>query len=385
MKTEWCELEDITLWSELHKFGECITNNGEVLVFVAHGEEGVQGKDNGRDTKVNGDLGIANSVCVGLNDIDDDDLGFDEIDRLIDENNSSKYNTSSDSDDSYDEYDGESDDSEDDELFVARDNMRKDMDVDVNSGDSYDTNPRMRCVGGEEGQAVQACACDYVIFNHRQIKLLKNDSKRARAECAEECEWKIFASYNNRGTFHIKSYVAYTTNNLVQEELGTNISHDMCRFAKNHVLRKLRGTVSEQWKRLGDYAVKLRLTNLESTVELFTERMLDGKQQFQGLYPHQTLDQQSEQTTDQSVALARLKEAQQDFELFTQDLMKNEKSISRNKKQKTYRGSSSQPAQPTIRRTKVLARLEKENEKLAQLTGYLMDNEPPTVIVEPTL
>ncbi|KAM7262153.1 hypothetical protein ACFE04_021230 [Oxalis oulophora] len=123
------------------------------------------------------DLNIAEKEGVGLDDIEDDDLGFDEIDRLIDENNSSKYNTSTESDDPFDEYDGASNDSEDDVLFVARENLKKaaqkksdlrglsrimkeiniaeskkfffkekcgedliqDMDVDVVSDDSYDT------------------------------------------------------------------------------------------------------------------------------------------------------------------------------------------------------------------------------------------------------
>ncbi|KAM7278351.1 hypothetical protein ACFE04_005485 [Oxalis oulophora] len=115
------------------EFGECIRNNGEVLVFVAH-YEGINsdyipfnnGSDSGRNTEVIGSLGgNANIVGVGLDDIEDDDLGFDEINRLIDENNSGKYDTSSDSDDSFDEYDGETDDSEDDELCVARENLRK--------------------------------------------------------------------------------------------------------------------------------------------------------------------------------------------------------------------------------------------------------------------
>ncbi|KAM7270516.1 hypothetical protein ACFE04_029730 [Oxalis oulophora] len=115
------------------EFGECIRNNGEVLVFVAH-VEGINsdyipfnnGSDSGRNTEVIGSQGgNDNTVGVGLDDIKDDDLGFDEIDRLIDENNSGKYDTSSDSDDSFDEYDGKTYDSEDDELCVARENMRK--------------------------------------------------------------------------------------------------------------------------------------------------------------------------------------------------------------------------------------------------------------------
>ncbi|KAM7259362.1 hypothetical protein ACFE04_015103 [Oxalis oulophora] len=152
------------------EFGECIRNNGEVYVFVAHG------------------------VGVGLDDIEDDDLGFDEIDQVINENNFEKYNTSSDLDDSYDEYDVLSNDSEDDELSVARENLRKvvekksdlrnlskivkeidnieskkklkekcgedltqRMDVDVDSGDSYDTE------------------FDDVICRRRRIKLQKFD------------------------------------------------------------------------------------------------------------------------------------------------------------------------------------------------------------------
>ncbi|KAM7250250.1 hypothetical protein ACFE04_022133 [Oxalis oulophora] len=145
------------------EFGECI---GTMVRRSA-----------GRDTEVKNDLGNANNIGVGLNDIEDDDLWFDEIDRLIDESNSRKYNTSSDLNDSFDEYDGESDHSEDNKLFVARENMRKvvveksdlrslseivkeidnveskkkklkekcgedltqHMDVDVDSGDSYDT------------------------------------------------------------------------------------------------------------------------------------------------------------------------------------------------------------------------------------------------------
>ncbi|KAM7261824.1 hypothetical protein ACFE04_020901 [Oxalis oulophora] len=126
------------------KFGECTRNNGEVHLFVAHGEginfdfvpfdgsdlnidekEGVQGKDNDRDTEMNVDIGNANSLGVGLDDIEDDDLGFGEIDCLIDENSSSKYYNSIELDDPFYEYDGASDDSENDELFVARENLRK--------------------------------------------------------------------------------------------------------------------------------------------------------------------------------------------------------------------------------------------------------------------
>ncbi|KAM7265447.1 hypothetical protein ACFE04_003130 [Oxalis oulophora] len=127
------------------EFGNCICNDGEVSVFVAH-EEGINidhisyngGEDNSNAKDQNAEdlIGTANidqSRCSArqtdevlqaswdnLEDVELDDLhaGYEYRVDLND-------NGSSESDETYEDFEGQSEDSDDDELYCSRENLRK--------------------------------------------------------------------------------------------------------------------------------------------------------------------------------------------------------------------------------------------------------------------
>ncbi|KAM7274601.1 hypothetical protein ACFE04_016467 [Oxalis oulophora] len=336
------------------EFGECIRNNGEVLVFVAHGE-GINsdyipfnnGSDSGRNTEVIGSQGgNANIVGVGLDDIEDDDLGFDEINRLIDENNSDKYDTSSESDDSFDEYDGETDDSEDDELCVARENLRK---------------------AAEKKSDLRSLS--KIV---KEIEIADSKKKKLKENCDDDLTQHM--------DFDVDSGDSYDTES----------EDEICRRRKSKLQKPDKNVKPPRKPRRKKNVVDedaQQETSDQQRTDQQPQQMTDQQpQQRTDQQPQQRTDQQPQQATDRTATMTRLGEAQQDFDLFTRDLMEKENSISRKcKKQRSCRGSSSQPAQRIDIRSKALARLEEANDHLTQLTRELMDNEKNSdVIVEPS-
>ncbi|KAM7253470.1 hypothetical protein ACFE04_021624 [Oxalis oulophora] len=139
-KASYQEVKGFFTDKEFIEFGDCIRNNGEVSVFVAHGE-GInidhipynRGEDNANEKYLIDTANIDQPRCSArqtdevlqaswgnLEDVELDDLhpGYEDIVDL-DENGSS------DSDKAYEDLKGQSDDSDDDELYYSRENLRK--------------------------------------------------------------------------------------------------------------------------------------------------------------------------------------------------------------------------------------------------------------------
>lgn len=152
-------------------------------------------------------------------------------------------------------------------------------------------------------QNVQECRdalAKYAIMKGLQIRFIKNDQVKIRAECMEKCPWKFLASKNSHNNdFVVKTYVpnhkCYRKNtnpmatskslskllkdrllatpfikyrdlkNLCKTELKLKISLTQARNIRKKVIADLLGSYTEEYKRLHDYVQEINSSNPGTT------------------------------------------------------------------------------------------------------------------------
>ncbi|XP_071723335.1 uncharacterized protein [Rutidosis leptorrhynchoides] len=175
----------------------------------------------------------------------------------------------------------------------------------------------MACVVKIALEVVQMVSIEGAELDFQKITLKKNESKRVTAICSGGCKWRIHASYNNNGTFHVKTYndkYTCSINNknkrisskwlaehnqffiiphitlvelqkMVRVELGYTVSIDMCRSARRKVLRFLYEYVKIDYARSWDFKAEIEDKNDGSIVELLVDdEGPNGVQKFLRLY-----------------------------------------------------------------------------------------------------
>ncbi|XP_057429396.1 uncharacterized protein LOC130722617 isoform X2 [Lotus japonicus] len=169
-------------------------------------------------------------------------------------------------------------------------------------------------------QSFKEAVIDYTVEVGRQIRWLKNDKDRCRAECmGETCKWKIYCAWSRaRQSFQIKTYVEEHTCSrsfrnkqastrwvakklekklraqpsmthaeafdYMKTEFGVHLYETKIWRSMKKARKMVEGSEAEQYAKLWDYAHELLLSNPGSTVKMDTIPISETERQFKRIY-----------------------------------------------------------------------------------------------------
>ncbi|XP_023749693.3 uncharacterized protein LOC111897972 [Lactuca sativa] len=161
--------------------------------------------------------------------------------------------------------------------------------------------------------------CNYAVANGYQLGFLRNDSRWLLAKCCDgKCTFRVWGSWmSDDKSFQIKSLISdhncsedfkfesiityrligthFTQqffNNQkmsvrleeVKTTFGIVVSMSECKRAKKYALSLVEGTVAKNYARLWSYGEENKRSNPGSTIKIYVDTMLDGKNYFSNIY-----------------------------------------------------------------------------------------------------